>query len=107
MGFMVMQVAVDPQEIARFCLRRKVSRLELFGSALRDDFGPDSDIDLLVSFVPGVRHGLFDWVGMKEELAEIFGRKVDLVSRRGIAHSQNRFRREAILGSARPLYVAG
>ena len=92
------------EEITSFCERWQVTQLDVFGSALREDFGPDSDIDLLVSFEDTARHTLFDMVRMEEELKKIFGREVDLVSRRGIEKSQNHLRREAILESAELFY---
>ena len=96
---------MDPERLERFCRRWKVAELALFGSILRDDFGPDSDVDVLVSFHPEADWSLFDRVDMQEELAGIMGRKVDLVSRRGIERSSNWIRRKAILENARPLYV--
>ena len=91
-------------ELAAFCRRWRITELALFGSALRDDFRPDSDVDLLVSFEPDVRYSLFDLDEMEEELEGLLGRKVDLVSRRGIEQSTNWIRRKAILGSAEPVY---
>ena len=93
-------------EIAAFCRRWQVVELALFGSALRDDFGPDSDIDLLVSFNPDARPTLFDVVRMQEELSRVLGRKVDLVTRRAVETSRNYIRRRAILGSAQVVYAA-
>ncbi len=93
-------------EIAAFCRRWQVVELALFGSALRDDFGPDSDIDLLVSFDPDARPTLFDVVRMQEELSRVLGRKVDLVTRRAVETSRNYIRRRAILGSAQVVYAA-
>lgn len=78
----------------------------MFGSVLSDDFGPDSDIDILVTFAPEAKRTLFDMVDMKEELEAIFGRKVDLVSRRGVESSRNPIRRKAILSSAKIVHVA-
>jgi uncharacterized protein len=72
---------------------------------LRDDFGPDSDVDVLVRFAPDARHSLFDMVRMQNELEGILGRKVDLVSRRGIEASRNPLRRKAILESAEVVYL--
>ena len=100
-------LTVPPSQLDVFCRRWKVSRLELFGSALRDDFRPDSDVDILVSFAPQAAWTLLDHVEMRDELSEMVGRKVDLVSRRAVEGSQNPIRREAILGSARPLHVPG
>ena len=100
----VVRVEVPDEEIARFCRDWGVTEMSLFGSALRDDFGPQSDIDVLLTFVPEVRHTLFDLVRMGEELTRIFGRRVDVVSRRGVEASRNPIRRKAILDSARVIY---
>lgn len=81
-----------------------VETFELFGSALDDRFGPDSDVDLLVSFQPGVRVSLFDLARMEIDLEAILERPVDLVMRVDIEQSHNPIRRSAILSSARPLY---
>ena len=88
-----------------FCERWKVVRLDLFGSALGDDFTSESDVDLLVTFEDGVVYSLFDYVDMTEELEKAFGRSVDLVSRKAIEKSRNPFRKKEILGSAKPIYV--
>lgn len=93
-------------DLAGFCRKWKIQRLELFGSALRDDFGPESDIDLLYSFVPHARMSLFDLDDMEHELESLVGRKVDLVSRAAIERSRNWHRRNHILSSARLLYAA-
>ena len=100
------RINVPPEKLDVFCRRWQIVELSLFGSILRDDFRHDSDIDILVSFAPGSRHTLFDMVRMKEELAIIFGREVDLVSRRGIESSRNYLRRNEILKSAEVLYAA-
>jgi uncharacterized protein len=71
---------------------------------LREDFRPDSDVDVLVRFNPEARHTLFDLARMQEELQQILGRNVDLVSRRGIEMSRNYIRRRAILNSAQVVY---
>lgn len=94
------------EKLTEFCRNWKVSELAIFGSALREDFKPDSDIDVLVSFSPDARWTLFDWVSMLEELRLIFDREVDLVSRRGLETSRNKMRREAILSSAEVVYAA-
>jgi predicted nucleotidyltransferase len=74
---------------------------------LRDDFRPDSDLDLLAAFDPDADWSLMDHVRMERELSEILGRKVDLVTRNAVEASHNRIRRKAILESARRVYVAG
>jgi uncharacterized protein len=100
------RIPIDRDKIADFCRRWKISELALFGSVLRDDFRPDSDVDVLVTFAPGADWSLFDHVDMQEELSGILGRKVDLVSRRAIERSANWIRRRAILSTAEPYYVA-
>jgi len=89
-----------------FCRRWKVKELALFGSALRDDFRPDSDIDLLLSFKPGDECSLFEFERMQRELRRILGRKVDLVSRDGIENGRNTRRRDVILSTAKVFYAA-
>jgi hypothetical protein len=99
-------IDIPKKEVATFCQRWRIDELALFGSVLRDDFRPDSDIDILVQFNPESHHTLFDMVRMKEELQHIFGRDVDLVSRRGIEASRNNLRKNAILKSAEVIYGA-
>lgn len=97
---------IPKAELAAFCRRWNISELALFGSVLREDFHSDSDIDVLVSFSPGARLTLFDMVRMQDELKEIFGREVDLVSKRGLENSRNYLRRKQILDSAQVIHVA-
>lgn len=94
---------LDPyrSSLAAFARRWRVRELSLFGSALRDDFCPDSDVDVLVGFDPDARWSLLDIVDMKAELEEVFGRPVDLAERQAVERSPNPIRREAILRSAR------
>ncbi len=94
-------------KLADFCRRNHIRELSLFGSVLRADFGPDSDVDVLVEFAPGAQCTLLDLVRMQNELKDIFGREVDLVSRRGIESSRNYIRRQQILDSAEVIYAAG
>jgi uncharacterized protein len=96
-------IPIDRDRIADFCRRWKVIELALFGSVLRDDFHPDSDVDVLVSFEPGAPWTLWDLSAMRQELEQIFGREVDLVEKKGL---RNPFRRRAILSSQRLLYAA-
>ena len=98
------QIAIPTVEIARFCGRWKVTELAAFGSVLRTDFGPDSDIDLLVSFAQDARWSLFDLVRMQEELQAVLGREVDLVEREAVERSENYIRRRNILGSVEIIY---
>ena len=94
---------VPQDEIDSFCQRWRVAELAVFGSVLREDFRPDSDVDVLVSFGPDARWSLFDFVTMQDELEALFGRPVDLVEKEGL---RNPFRRHAILSSQEVLYAA-
>ncbi len=93
-------------KIAEFCKKWKIREFSLFGSVLREDFRPDSDIDVLVTFSEDAKHTLFDLVHMENELKQILGRDVDIVSRRGIESSRNYIRRNAIIHSAEAVYAA-
>jgi predicted nucleotidyltransferase len=97
---------IPSDKIADYCRRWKIIELALFGSALTEDFNPKSDIDVLVTFDKDAHWTLFDMVDMQEELKDIFGRDVDLVSRRGIESSQNYLRRKEILSSAKVIHVS-
>jgi len=104
---MTVSAAIIPDErLSGFCKRWRVSRLELFGSACRADFRPDSDLDLLVTFEEDVPWTLLDMVKMQEELEGITGRQVDLVSRKAVEQDLNWIRRDEILGSAETVYAA-
>jgi predicted nucleotidyltransferase len=102
-----MKIHIPEARIADFCKKWGVKELALFGSALGDYFDDNSDVDLLVAFQEESGHTLFDLVRMQGELRDLFGRQVDIVSRRGIEGSRNHLRREAILGSAERLYAEG
>ena len=103
---MVSDLHIDDQAVESFCKRWKIRELALFGSVLRDDFHKDSDVDVLVTFQNDARWTLFDHVDMQDELASILGRRVDLVSRRGIEASRNSHRRSMILDSAEVIYAS-
>jgi uncharacterized protein len=98
---------IPDEALCDFCRRWKVKELALFGSVLRPDFRPDSDVDVLVMFEPDARCGLFGFARMEAELEGILGRKVELVSRLNIECSLNWIRRKAILESAQVIYAAG
>ena len=100
---MSLQIGVDRDRVAEFCRKWRVKELAIFGSALRDDFAPDSDVDVLVELQPDHGLGLYDWVDMIDELSAIFGRKVDLVAKGGL---RNPFRRREILRSAEVVYAS-
>jgi uncharacterized protein len=99
-------IDIPAPEVEAYCRRWHIAELALFGSVLRDDFRPDSDVDVLVRFSPDARPTLLDLVSMQNELQRILGRQVDLVSRRGIDGSRNYLRKQAILGSAQVVYGA-
>ena len=71
-------INIDAGEVAAFCAKHGVARLSLFGSIVREDFGPESDVDVLVEFPPQAQVGLFRLGRMQQELSEMFGRRVDL-----------------------------
>ena len=93
--------------IADVCRKHGVEELSLFGSVLREDFGPDSDLDFLVVFK---NNDAGPWMGkfmdLEEELSQVLGRRVDVVDKRGVEQSENYIRRRHILSSARVIYVA-
>jgi uncharacterized protein len=99
-------IEIDQDKLRDFCQRWKVTEFALFGSVLREDFSPESDVDVLVTFAEDARWTLLHMVDMKDELEALFGRPVDLLTRRGVEQSHNRFRRESILDSAVILDVA-
>ena len=92
--------------ITGFCRRWMILKLEVFGSALREDFSPHSDVDFLVTFEASAPWTLFHLVDAETELSSIVGRPVDLVEREPVEKSPNWLRRRAILGSARTVYAA-
>ncbi len=94
---------IAPEKLAAFCRRWEVTELALFGSALRADFRGDSDVDVLVSFAPDAKWSLFDLTAIQQELADMFGRKVDLVEEAAL---RNPYRRKAILDAKQTLYAA-
>jgi hypothetical protein len=98
-----MNIEIPRERIEEFCRRWKVSELALFGSVLRDDFRPDSDVDVLVTFERGARPSLDDWLDMEDELTAMFGRRVDLVEK---ARVENPFIRRHILEHHEVLHAA-
>ena len=102
-----MKLSLPHEQIAEFCRKWNVTEFALFGSVLRDDFRADSDVDVLVTFAsPELAPSLFEHVDMEDELEQIFGRSVDLVSKKAVERSENPFRRKAILESAQVVYAA-
>jgi len=99
-------IDIPYEKVQEFCRKWKITELSLFGSVLREDFGPESDIDLLVTFAPNARITLFNLGDMEDELREIFGRKVDLVDRHAVEKSENYIRRRNILSLTKVIYAA-
>ena len=95
-------IATSQEEIAAFCQRHGIARFSLFGSVLRDDFTPESDIDVLVEFLPGVRIGFFGFQRAEDELSQLLRRKADLNTPRSLSA----YFCEQVLSEARVLYVA-
>ncbi len=96
-------VQLDRDALAEFCRKWRIRELSIFGSALRDDFGPESDLDFLVSFEPDAGWDLFDMFDMKEELEKRFGRQVDFVEKEAL---RNPWRRYEILRTCEVVYAA-
>jgi uncharacterized protein len=103
---MTNHLQISQDRIADFCRRHRIRELAVFGSVLREDFRPDSDVDVLVEFEPEVHCGLFALVDMESELEKILGRGVDLVEKSAIQNSPNYIRRKAILSSAETVYAS-
>lgn len=101
------RIEIAPGLIADFCQRWQISELALFGSILREDFGPGSDLDVLVTFSPGAEWGLLDHVKMEQEMADLMGSKVDLLTRQAVERSPNWILRREILDAAEVLYAEG
>ena len=96
------RIDIDREKIAAFCQRHRIRRLSLFGSVLRDDFGPDSDVDVLVEFEPGATPGFFTIGRMANELGDMLGRPVDLRTPGGLS----RYFRQQVIDTAEPVYAA-
>lgn len=93
-------------EIEKFCRRWQIEELALFGSVLRNDFRPDSDLDILVTFTPEADWSLLDQIQMEQELADLLGRDIDLFSKRAVEQNHNWIRRQEILSTAQTIYVS-
>ncbi|MEX0704398.1 MAG: nucleotidyltransferase domain-containing protein [Planctomycetales bacterium] len=93
------------ERVEAFCRKWKIREFSLFGSVLRDDFGPESDVDVLVAFDADARWTLWDMIEAEQELGELLGREVDLVQRETVEQSENWIRRRSILEDATTVYV--
>jgi predicted nucleotidyltransferase len=96
------RITIPQDKVVDFCQRNRIRTFSLFGSVLREDFGPDSDVDVLVEFEPDARIGFMALGRMRRELAELLGRRVDLVPRDGLKPQI----RDRVLDSAQVLYAA-
>jgi hypothetical protein len=96
-------IEIPKEKIAQFCRRHHIVKLALFGSVLRDDFGPDSDVDVLVEFEPGHTVGLLRMAGLEMELSEMLGRKVDLRTPADLS----RYFRDEVVRASEVQYVEG
>ncbi len=96
-------ISVPETSIATFCQKWRVREFALFGSVLRDDFGPESDIDVLVSFEPKSQWSLWDLLAMQDELVVLFGRPVDLIEKEAL---RNPIRKERILSTREVIHAA-
>lgn len=99
------RIPIDREKIAEFCKKHGIVEFALFGSVLRDDFRPDSDVDVLVKFDPSRRFGLFAFAGMANELEDMFSRKVDLVDRVALEQGPPRRRKKTILSTYSVIYA--
>lgn len=99
---MALRITMDEERVHEFCRRNHIIRLAFFGSVLRDDFRPDSDVDVLVEFEPGREPGLIALAGMEEELSAVLGRQADLRTPEDLS----RYFRDKVLASAEVRYAA-
>ena len=99
------KIGLDEDKLAEFCRKWRITKLEIFGSVLSDEFSPDSDIDFLYTFEPGAKQGLLDIIRMEKELSGIVGREIDLVSRLAVERSSNWIRRNSILNNTEVVYA--
>jgi len=100
------RLGTSPAELETLCKKWHLTELALFGSILRDDFRPDSDIDLLASFSPSFHRGLTETLQIRDDFTALFSRKIDLVIKDAIERSPNWIRRQEILETAQVIYVA-
>jgi predicted nucleotidyltransferase len=98
---MIQSLQIDHAAIEAYCRKWMIREFAFFGSVLRKDFGSASDIDVLIDFEPNIPWSLYEWIDMIDELEEMFGRKVDLVSKDGL---RNPFRRKRILKTREIIY---
>ncbi|MGB0563535.1 MAG: nucleotidyltransferase family protein [Spirulinaceae cyanobacterium] len=101
------RLGISLQTLTEFCQAHQITELAVFGSILRDDFNPKSDLDFLVTFHPQTKLSLMDLVGIQQQLEDLTGRKIDLLEKRAIENSHNWLRRQNILETAQTIYESG
>jgi predicted nucleotidyltransferase len=101
------KIEIDQEVLAAFCKKWNIVELSLFGSVLTDDFRPDSDVDVMVTFAENAKWTLIDLAKMERELGEIYRRNVDLITRPGVERMENYIRRSSILRGSSQVYAAG
>ena len=99
-------ISFDEEPLRVLCQRWKITELSLFGSVLRDDFGPEADVDVLITFEPRAPWSLLDLARAQRELASLVGRPVDLLTRRSVEQHTNPWTKHLILSSAQTLFRA-
>lgn len=102
----IQNLNIKDEQLKEICGKHSIKELAIFGSALREDFTGNSDIDLLYVFEENAKRSLFDIVNIKEEFEKLFGRHVDFVSRNAIERSRNIYRKKAILENVKIIYAA-
>lgn len=98
------RLGINPQKLQEFCQKAKISELCLFGSILRDDFTPDSDIDIIVTFNPDITMSLLQFVDLEYQLQDLLKRPVDLVEKTTVEKDFNWIRRQEILNNYQVIY---
>lgn len=102
----IQNINISEDQIREICKRFFITELSLFGSALREDFNDNSDIDLLIEFMPGSRISLFDIIDLQDEFKKLFGRNVDIVSKNAIRNSRNYIKKRLILDNHKVIYAS-
>jgi len=93
-------------KISKYCKKKGIREFLIFGSYLRDDFSDDSDIDVVVDFYPDNYPSLIEFIKIEEELESLFGRKVDLITKKAVLSGRNPYIRDSIIKSMEQVYVA-
>jgi predicted nucleotidyltransferase len=102
----IKNINIQEEQLKEICKRYLIRELAVFGSALRQDFNDKSDVDLLIEFEPESGITLFNIVDLKEEFEKLFGRDVDIVSKKAIQQSRNHLKKKSILANFKVIYVS-